>query len=271
LLAREERTAVCTRQQNAQRLLRPLAVVNPYADQLTFMDDRTRTRRDHEKYLTLIDTIALLHQYQRPIRTTTHRGQVIEYIEVTLADIAQANALAHDLLGRSLDELPPQTRGLLRALCAMVAERVRVEAIPRSEVRFSRRDVREATAWGDTQLRVHLERLVAMEYLLVHRGSRGQSFVYELVYDGDGSAAPYLSGLIDVATMATSRGSDTKNAGPSRPACGSLAAPSCPSEISASPSVAAPAASTAIAPRKTHVTGANPPAVPSYPSSARVA
>jgi len=270
LLAREERTAVCTRQQNAQRLLRPLAVVNPYADQLTFMDDRTRTRRDHEKYLTLIDTIALLHQYQRPIRTTTHRGQVIEYIEVTLADIAQANALAHDLLGRSLDELPPQTRGLLRALCAMVAERVRVEAIPRSEVRFSRREAREATAWGDTQLRVHLERLVAMEYVLVHRGQRGQSFVYELVYDGDGSAAPYLSGLIDVATMATSRGSAGQNAGPSRPARGVNAAPSRTGEKPDSPSMATPAMKSPITSRQTHVMGA-PTALPSYPSSSRVA
>jgi hypothetical protein len=54
--------------QNAQRLLRPLAVLNPYAEQLTFLDDKTRTRRDHEKYLTLIDTIALLHQYQRPLK-----------------------------------------------------------------------------------------------------------------------------------------------------------------------------------------------------------
>lgn len=265
LLAREERTAVCARQQNAQRLLRSLAVVNPYADQLTFMDDRTRTRRDHEKYLTLIDTIALLHQYQRPIRRTTHRGREIEYIEVTLADLAQANALAHDLLGRSLDELPPQTRGLLRALCAMVAERVRIDAIPRSDVRFSRREVREATAWGDTQLRVHLERLVAMEYLLVHRGSRGQSFVYELVYDGDGSAVPYLSGLIDVATMATSRGSEGQNAGPSRPARGVNAAPSRPVETPPRPSAATSAASTVILPRKTHVTGTSMLA-PSYPS-----
>ena len=37
--------------------------------QLTFLNDRTRTRRDHEKYLTLIDTIAFLHQYQRPLKT----------------------------------------------------------------------------------------------------------------------------------------------------------------------------------------------------------
>ena len=54
-------------------LLRPLAVVNPYADRLTFLDDRTRTRRDHEKYLALIDTIALLHQHQRPVKTLPHR------------------------------------------------------------------------------------------------------------------------------------------------------------------------------------------------------
>lgn len=271
LLAREEREHLCTRQQNAQRLLRPLAVVNPYADQLTFMDDRTRTRRDHEKYLTLIDTIALLHQYQRPIQRTTHRGREIEYVEVTLADLAQANALAHDMLGRSLDELPPQTRGLLRALCTMVTARMQSEALPRSEVRFSRREVRDTTAWGDTQLRVHLERLVAMEYLLVHRGSRGQSFVYELLYDGDGGAAPYLSGLIDVATMATSRGSESENAGSSRPARGINAAASRSVETPASPSVARSVENHPASSRQTHIMSANASAASSYPSSSRVA
>lgn len=270
LLAREEREHLRTRQQNAQRLLRPLAVVNPYADQLTFMDDRTRTRRDHEKYLTLIDTIALLHQYQRPIKTTTHRGREIEYIEVTLDDIAQANALAHDMLGRSLDELPPQTRNLLGALCAMVAECMATQAVARSDVRFSRREVREATAWGDTQLRVHLDRLVAMEYLLVHRGSRGQSFVYELLYDGDGRAAPYLSGLIDVATMATSRGADTENAGASRPARGSSAATTRTTEMPANAGTPTLAAHPSSSPRQTHVLSASP--LPSsYPTAARIA
>ncbi|EQD61746.1 Dnag primase-like protein [mine drainage metagenome] len=149
----------------------------------------------------------------------------------------------------------------------MVAERMRTQALPRSEVRFSRRAVREATAWGDTQLRVHLERLVALEYLLVHRGSRGQSFVYELLYDGDGSAAPYRSGLIDVATMATSRGSDPENAGPSRPARGINAAASRPAEPPARPSGATPVAPPSLPPRKTHVTGTSVP--PSYPSPSR--
>ena len=269
LRAREERDYLCARQQNAQRLLRSLAVVNPYADQLTFMDDRTRTRRDHEKYLTLIDTIALLHQYQRPIKQTMHRGKAIEYIEVTPADIAQANALAHDMLGRSLDELPPQTRNLLRALCAMVEARMQTDALPRSEVRFSRREVREATAWGDTQLRVHLDRLVAMEYLLVHRGSRGQSFVYELVYDGDGSATPYLSGLIDATTMTTSRGSEPENAGPSRPGRGVNTATSRSVENAANVSTPTPVVNPSLPPRSTHVL--TPASVPSYPNASRVA
>ena len=105
LFAKQAKTRLLTQHQNAQRLLRPLAVRNPYADALTFPDERTRLRRDHEKYLTLIDTIALLYQHQRVLKTAEHDGQRIEYIEVTLADIETANRLAHEALGRSLDEL----------------------------------------------------------------------------------------------------------------------------------------------------------------------
>ena len=59
----------------------PLAVMNPYAAALTFPAELTRTRRDHEKYLTLMDAIALLHQHQRPIKTATRDDAVIRYVE----------------------------------------------------------------------------------------------------------------------------------------------------------------------------------------------
>ena len=42
----------------------------------------TRTRRDHEKYLTLIASIALLHQYQRPLLTQTRDGQTVRQVIV---------------------------------------------------------------------------------------------------------------------------------------------------------------------------------------------
>ena len=80
------------------------------------------------KYLTLIDSIALLHQYQREIKTVTQGDQVIEYIDITREDIALANQLAHDVLGRSLDELPPPTRTLLGHLYSLVDSKINEEA-----------------------------------------------------------------------------------------------------------------------------------------------
>jgi DNA primase catalytic core len=232
----ERRQRLLTQHRHAQRLLRPLKVLNPYADQLTFLSDKTRTRRDHEKYLTLIDTIALLHQYQRDRRTVQQEGETLEYIEATREDIAQANALAHEVLGRSLDELPPQTRRVLARVIEMVTAACAAQQLPRAQYRFSRREVREYTGLSDTQLRVHLERLVSLEYLLVHRGMRGQSFVYELLFDGPAaSEAPHLSGLIDVATMASSRGSVPYLAGSTRGDHGPNAVGSRAPEMTAKP------------------------------------
>jgi DNA primase len=213
LLAREERRAIVQRQRNAQRLLRPLLVANPYARELTFLDARTRTRRDHLKYLTLIRSIALLHQYQREVKTVDRGGLTLDYIEVTLADVEVANRLAGEVLGRTLDELPPQTRRLLLLLDRMVAEAAEAEGRERSEVRFTRRTVREATGWGNTQLKVHLGRLEDLEYLLVHRGGRGEAKVYELLYDGQGQdGALFLPGLLDVEAL-RKRGYDRNRSG----------------------------------------------------------
>ena len=199
LMAHQERDELVKVHRNAQRLLKPLAVVNPFARKLTFPDSLTRTRRDHAKYLTLISAITLLHQYQRTLKTTLdHRGRNLSYIEVERSDIRTANRLAHEVLGRSLDELPPQTRRLLTAINDAVRSECEKQKMERTDFRFSRRDVRAWAPWGDTVLKKHLSRLEDLEYLLVHRGGRGQSFVYELLFDGQGTdGKPWLPGLID--------------------------------------------------------------------------
>lgn len=182
-------------------------MVNPYADRLTFLDDRTRTRRDHEKYLTLIDTITLLHQHQREIKTAHVAGRTVEYIEAMLVDIAQANAIAHEVLGRWLDELPPQTRRVLACIVDHVHARMQTGAqhvqMRREDVRFTRAQLRGARSFGDTQLKVHLARLLELEYLITHRAERGQGLAYELLFDGDAAASVHLSGLIDVYSLYT--------------------------------------------------------------------
>jgi len=156
LFAREEKNALTTLHQNAQQLLKPVVVINPYARHLTFLDDQTRTRRDHKKYLTLIKSITLLHQYQRELKTQTRHGQAKEYIEVSLRDIELANQLAHEILGHTLDELPPQTRKLLTQIKTFVTEACKKQTIKQSDYRFSRKALRGYTNASDTQLRLHL-------------------------------------------------------------------------------------------------------------------
>jgi len=200
LQSKLQKTRLTQLHRHAQQLLRPLAVINPYADQLTFLDDKTRTRRDHEKYLTLIDSIALLHQYQREVKSIESNGEVVEYIEITLDDIEIANKLAHEILGRTLDELPPQTRKLL--IQAMVSDQCKAQGIEQRDCRFSRKEIREVTGWGNTQLKVHCRRLEDMEYLLIYRGGRGQSFEYELLYPMEAEQPDkQVMGLIDVEKL----------------------------------------------------------------------
>jgi DNA primase len=197
VIARQERQRILALHQNAQRLIRPLFVVNPYAAELRFPDHQTRMRRDHTKYLGLIEAVALLHQYQRPVREVEHRGQKLRYIEVTKQDIEVANRLAHEVLGRTLDELPPQTRRLLGLLDEMATAECGRQGLDRGDFRFSRRQVRERTGWGDTQLKVHLGRLVELEYVIAHRaGGHSQRLGYELVYQRQAGDGPFLPGLI---------------------------------------------------------------------------
>jgi DNA primase len=195
LRRKKRRTAVLALLKNAQRLLEPVDVVNPYAAQLTFTVKHTRTRRDHEKYLTLIDSIALLHQHQRPREIDPAGGG--EYIATTLADIELANQIAPEILGRSLDELPPQTRSLLDAIIVLVRERCEAEDLDIRSAFFSRRDVRDRLGWGVTQVRAHLERLRDLEYIAARYGRPGSAFQYELLIDPETDGGTDRVGLLD--------------------------------------------------------------------------
>ena len=159
-----------TLHQNAQRLLRPLEVVNPYADQLTFAKSRVRDRRDNAAYLSLIATIALLHQHGREIRRRTVAGREVELIEVERSDIGLANMLVNAILGSSIDDLPTQTRRLLLQVFDYVKAIAEQSGQPIDAIRFTRRELRETLRLGQTQLKVHLDRLVEYEYVRVHAG-----------------------------------------------------------------------------------------------------
>jgi DNA primase catalytic core len=191
LLARRDKERVVRLHRCAQRLLRPLLVVNPFAETLSFSDARTRARRDHMKYLTMIRAVAFLHQHQREVKVVEHGGERVEYIEATGRDVELATRLAQETLGRNVDELPPVTRRVLGELRTLVEARASRDRARASDVRFTRREARHELGLSYEQLRVHLGRLVELEYVVAHRGSRGQSYVYEL---DDGGLGRSLGG-----------------------------------------------------------------------------
>jgi DNA primase catalytic core len=206
LRRKKRREKVLALLRNAQRLLEPVDVVNPFAAQLTFTARHTRTRRDHEKYLTLIDAVALLHQHQRkrlkvdacPASGGEEGG---EYLEVTLQDIELANRIAPELLGRSLDELPPQTRRVLDEIKDLVRELCEADDLEPRTAFFSRREIRDRLGWGVTQVRAHLERLRDLEYISARFGRPGSAYQYELLVDPCGDCGADPVGLLDPGNL----------------------------------------------------------------------
>jgi DNA primase catalytic core len=168
----------------AQRILKALAVVNPFAEYLSYPAASLGSRRDHKKYLGLIRVVAFIHQFQREIKRVTVDGEEIEYIEVSLEDIELANRLANEVLGQTMDELAKPSRTLLAQIFTMVEEMAKEQDRSIDEIFFTRRMIREKTGWTDWQVRTHIKQLQDLEYLYVRQGHMGKEYAYILKYRG---------------------------------------------------------------------------------------
>ncbi|MEO7046046.1 MAG: hypothetical protein ABI091_12120, partial [Ferruginibacter sp.] len=94
--------------QNSQRLLQPISVVNPYAEQLIIPKEVFKPRRSNAHYIAFIEAITFYKQYQREHKVDKDTGEI--YIETTLEDIAEANELMKNILLKKSDELGYATR-----------------------------------------------------------------------------------------------------------------------------------------------------------------
>jgi len=169
-VSREGQEAVRRLVQNAQRLLRPLRVVNPYASRLRLPERVTRRRRTNRLYLSCVEAVALYHQKQRAVQKDEATG--VEVVVATLEDVAWANRLlAPVLVGRS-DELSGACRGFLEALKALLEERGK-------EV-FRSAEVRRKLGVSPSTLSRHLNTLRRFGLLEVVGGNQAQGYDYRL-------------------------------------------------------------------------------------------
>lgn len=181
ILRRKDKNHLSEIHSDCQRLLRSYEVINPYVPDLDFPDHNLRTRRDHMKFLTLIHSIVLLHQYQRERSMgKTISGDEVECLVATKEDVALAAFLAGEVFGISMDDLAPQTRQLLFFIDEYVKKESEEHEIEARKFRFTRRELREYIRWSDTRVRKHLDRLVEMEFVIPYGGGQGKLTEYEL-------------------------------------------------------------------------------------------
>ncbi len=156
---RQETESITRRHWNAQRLLDALPVEIPFADRLSFPSSWMRTRRDHARFLNLIEVLAFLHQHQRE---RSSRGAIV----ASLADYEAAYALAGEVLRETLSDV----RKPLREAYARIRQ-----LSDKAGGTVSRREIREALSEPDSTVRRWLQELVELEYLAVAEvGRQGQ-------------------------------------------------------------------------------------------------
>ncbi|MGH9461944.1 MAG: CHC2 zinc finger domain-containing protein [Vicinamibacteria bacterium] len=173
---------------NAQRLLEPLPVVIPFADKLTFPSTWMRARRDHARFLNLIEVSAFLHQYQREQKN----GVIL----ATTEDYAVAYRLARTALAETLSDL--------KASLKRAYERIR-DLAQGSEGAVTRREIRQALQLPDSTVRRWLTELTELEYLEAEMKGQGKAVRYRLT--GRGPSEGLVLGLLtpeDLTHFATS-------------------------------------------------------------------
>ncbi|MEM9298201.1 MAG: hypothetical protein AAGA64_07400 [Bacteroidota bacterium] len=162
---------------NAQRLLRPLKVIIPYIDLIDFPKNWLRARRDHDRFLSLIEGVSFLHQYQRKIGL---EGGV-EYIEASLEDYAIAYELARRVFSNSLGEMPKPVTDFLAQVEQVVSEIAEQEKKAVERVSFTRRQVREKVKLPDHLIKRYMRQIEDLEYVEVKKSSQGRSYRYRLL------------------------------------------------------------------------------------------
>jgi len=188
LRLKSQREQIITVHRNIQRVLEPIAVVNNIGIGAKLPSRILNSRREIGKIEALIKTIALVHQFQREVKTETICGAPVRYIEAEQSDIDLALELAGNCIRQSLDHLSPLSRELLEDIHNLVSEKFREKlakgvAFQKWQVLFTRREIGDRTTWSRHHLEKALRELVLEGYLVHTTGARGQRYTYRLVED----------------------------------------------------------------------------------------
>lgn len=159
---------------NVQRLLKPIKVINPYAEFLELPQSVFKPRRTNSHYLQFIEAITFYKQYQREKQYDTETGE--EFIETEIEDIQEANELIIDVLLRKSDTLTGACRNHL--------EDLKDYLIKNNQTTFTNAEIRRRLRIKETTLRRYNAQLLSENYIRRIK-VKSKSYCFEIVDLGE--------------------------------------------------------------------------------------
>ena len=156
---------------NVQRVLKPIKVINPFAEHLELPQSVFKPRRTNSHYLQFIEAITFYCQWQRQKKYDKDTGE--EYIETTIEDIKQANELIIEVLLRKSDTLTGATRNHLEHLKNYLKEQ--------KQTGFNTTEIRKNLRIKQSTLQRYHKQLLGEGYIKKVKGKKGQMYFYEII------------------------------------------------------------------------------------------
>lgn len=156
---------------NVQRVLKPIKVINPFAEYLELPQSVFKPRRTNSHYLQFIEAVTFYKQMQRERHYDQQTGE--EFIETEIEDIREANQLITEVLLRKSDSLTGAARNHLERLKAYLKEN--------HQTTFTSSEIRRNLRVKETTLRRYNGQLMAEGYIKKTRGKKGRPYHFEIV------------------------------------------------------------------------------------------
>ncbi len=160
---------------NVQRLLKPIRVINPYAEYLELPQSVFKPRRTNSHYLQFIEAITFYKQYQREKLYDKETGE--EFIETSIEDIQEANELIIDVLLSKSDTLTGACRNHL--------ENLKDYLIKNNQTTFTNAEIRRNLRIKESTLRWYHKHLLAENYIHRIKKEKSKSYRFEIVDLGE--------------------------------------------------------------------------------------
>ena len=160
--------------QNCQRILKPIAVRNPYATQINLPESVFKPRRTINLLLSFIETITFYYQYQLEPKQDKTTGEI--YIESTIEHIEIAFEVLKEVLFRKSDELSFSCRSFF--------ERLKSHLKTEKKDVFYSKEIRSSFRMPPTTLVRYLSELERYG-LVKSKGNRFKGFEYRILDESE--------------------------------------------------------------------------------------